>query len=98
MISEFFGIHGQLSLYGGNRGRTLMVSGLLIADSVPGLAAVAAALEDFADGQVHTLTDDWGRSFSNVTYSNEFQPSEEGPKYSNQGWCLPYRAIFHGLT
>ncbi len=100
MISAFFGLQGTLALSGGTRGRTLLVTGVLIADS---MAALNVAEEvwggtQFNDGNVHTLVDDRGRVFENLLYVGSFQPSAEGPKATATGWLLPFRISFQGLT
>ncbi len=100
MISEFFGIQGQLALFGGTRGRTLLVTGVLVASTIAGLNALEEVWggEQFQDGNVHTLIDDRGRVFENVIYTGQFQPSADGPKAMSNGWLIPYRIAFQGLT
>ncbi len=100
MISEFFGIQGQLALFGGTRGRTLLVTGVLVASTIAGLNALEEVWggEQFNDGNVHTLIDDRGRVFENLIYTGQFQPSADGPKAMWNGWLIPYRIAFQGLT
>ncbi len=100
MISEFFGLQGQVALYGGTRGRTLLVTGVLIASTIAGLNALEEVWggEQFNDGNVHTLVDDRGRVFENLIFTGMFQPSADGPKPTSSGWLIPYRLSFSGLT
>ena len=68
-INEFFGINGQQTLFGGTRGRTFAISGVLSAPDIPTLNAVEATFLSYADGLPHTLVDNRGRSWSNVIFS-----------------------------
>lgn len=97
--SQFFGVNGQQTLFGGSRGRMFMISGVLVANDYPGIAAAEANLLSFADGNAHTLIDNWGRSWPNVVFKAEYQPFDQGPRpLAGGGLCLPYRAVFYGLT
>jgi hypothetical protein len=98
-LNEFFGINGVQTLFGGTRGRTFMISGVLIGDDVPTINALEAALLSFADGLPHTLVDDRGRTFGNVIFRGEYQPFEQGPRLlAGGGYALPYKAVMMGLT
>jgi hypothetical protein len=98
-MNEFFGINGVQTLFGGARGRTLLISGVLIANDLPDINAAEAALLSFADGLPHTLIDDRGRAFGNVIFKGEYQSFEQGPRLlAGGGWCLPYKCSMMGLT
>jgi hypothetical protein len=94
----FFGVTGMTSLFGGGRGRTFEVTGLLVGSDVPSVIVAEGALLACADGIARTFVDTQGRSWPNVIFDGEYQPSAEGPKPTDFGWCLPYRCILHGLT
>jgi hypothetical protein len=98
-INEFFGINGQQTLFGGTRGRTFVISGVLSAPDIPTLNAVEATLLSYADGLTHTLVDNRGRSWFNVIFAGVYVPSSQGPcPVAGGGWCLPYRLVMTGLT
>jgi hypothetical protein len=94
----FFGISGVVALYGGSRGRTFQVDGVLVGDDLPSVIAAEGVLLSYADGIARTFTDTQGRSWPNVIFEGEYQPLPEGPKATDFGWCLPYRCMLHGLS
>lgn len=94
----FFGQDGVTSLYGGSRGRTFEVAGVLVGGDLPGAIAAEGFLLSYADGIARTFVDTQGRAWPNVTFEGEYHPSPEGPKATDFGWCLPYRCVLHGLT
>ncbi len=94
----FFGVTGTTSLFGGGRGRTFEVSGVLIGPDLTTVLAAEASLLSFADGIARTFIDTQGRAWPNVIFEGEYQPSPDGPKAMDRGWCLPYRCALHGLT
>ncbi len=100
MISAFFGLAGTLALHGGTRGRTLLVTGVLVGSTMDALNVAEEVWggTQFNDGRVHTLVDDRGRVFQNLIYTGQFQPSAEGPKPYPNGWLLPFHISFQGLT
>jgi hypothetical protein len=98
-INHYFGIDGQQTLFGGTRGRTFIISGVLWASSISALNAIEATLLSYADGLTHTLVDNRGRSWPNVIFRGEYAPSPMGPSpLAGGGWCLPYRLVMEGLT
>jgi len=98
-MNEFFGINGMQTLFGGQRGRTLLISGVLIGDTLLDINAAEGSLLSFADGLPHTLTDDRGRTFDNIIFKGEYQSFEQGPRLlAGGGWCLPYKLTMTGLT
>ena len=98
-INHFFGVDGQQTLFGGVRGRTFIISGVLSASNMPTLNAVEATLLSYADGLTHTLVDNRGRIWPNVIFRGEYMPSPMGPRpLAGGGWCLPYRLVMDGLT
>ncbi len=98
-INHFFGMDGQQTLFGGTRGRTFIISGVLSAASLPALNSVEATLLSYADGLTHTLVDNRGRTWPNVIFRGEYSPSPTGPRpLAGGGWCLPYRLVMEGLT
>ncbi len=96
--NEFLGVTGLTSLYGGGRGRTFEVTGVLVGSNLTVVIAAEGALLAYADGIARTFVDTQGRAWPNVIFEGEYQPSPEGPKITDFGWCLPYRCILHGLT
>ena len=96
--NSFFGVTGTQTLYGGGRGRMFLVSGVLVGNSLTALNAAEATLQGYADGIARPLVDPRGRVWENVLYKGEFVPDPKGPYPTPDGWALPYRAVFHGLT
>jgi hypothetical protein len=97
-VNAFFGVTGTQSLYGGGRGRTFLIRGLLIGATINDLNAAESLLQSYADGVARTLVDPRGRSWFNVIFRGEFIPDSRGPYPTAAGWALPYKAVFHGLT
>ena len=97
-LNHFFGVSGSVTLYGGGRGRVFLVSGVLTADDLADLNAAEALLVSYADGIARTLVDTRGRAWANVIFRGEFRTAAGGPKATDTGCCLPYKAVFHGLT
>jgi hypothetical protein len=98
-INQYFGINGRQTLFGGTRGRTFIISGVLTAQDIATLNLVEATLLSFADGLTHILVDNRGRTWPNVTFRGEYAPSPMGPRpLAGGGWCLPYRLVMEGLT
>ena len=62
------------------------------------MIAAEGVLLAYADGIARTFVDTQGRAWPNVIFEGEYQPSPEGPKPTDFGWCLPYRCVLHGLT
>lgn len=98
-INEYFGLSGRQALYGGGRGRSFQVSGVLQATNLQTLAALESELLSFADGQPHVLVDNLGRIWTNVVFPGEYDPSPMGPRpAAGGGWCLPYTLKLEGLV
>jgi hypothetical protein len=106
-VEAFFGVPGMLSVFGGTRGRTFQVSGVLFDVDLPSLNAdedifTPGVNGSVADGIARPLADTRGRTWANVVYIGEFQPDPMGPRPAvwagTGGWALPYRAVFHGLS
>lgn len=94
----FFGVSGMTSLFGGGRGRTFEIAGVLVSSDLSGVIAAEGSLLSYADGIARTFVDTQGRAWPNVIFEGEYQASPEGPKSTDFGWCLPYRCILRGLT
>lgn len=106
-ISEFFGVDGQFSLYGGKRGRHFMVRGHLYGSNIAALNAAEAVFDtsqdgNIADGVARTLVTPRGVVYENVIYRGEYEPDERGPLLgytpAGFGYTLKYALMLHGLT
>ena len=106
-VEAFFGVPGMLSVFGGTRGRTFQVSGVLYDVDLETLNAdedifTPGVTGTVADGIARPLFDTRGRTWANVVYLGQFQPDPMGPRPGVWarlgGWALPYRAVFHGLS
>lgn len=106
-VEAFFGVPGMLSVFGGSRGRSFQISGVLFDFDIPSLNAdedvfTPGVSGSLADGVARTLLDTRGRSWANVVYMGQFQPDPMGPRPAvcgfGAGWALAYKAVFHGLS
>src|SRR5262245_18886205 len=82
----FFGVTGMTSLFGGGRGRTFEVTGVLVGSNLPSLISAEGALLACADGIARTFVDTQDRAWPNVIVEGEYQHSAEGPKPTDFGW------------
>ena len=96
-IGGYFGQNGLTSLNGGLRGRRFRIEGVLVGTDLPTTIAAEALLLGFGDGYGHAFIDTQGRTWSNMLLIG-YHPSPEGPKSTDQGWCLPYECELRGLT
>lgn len=95
--NEFFGVNGTQTVFGGTRGAVLQVTGILgnTGYDVGSLNVAEANLLSYADGNIHTIVDDRGRTWNNVVFKAEYQPDPKGIMFAaGGGWCLSYHAIF----
>ena len=106
-LEAFFGVPGLLSVFGGARGRTFQISGVLFDVDLPTLnldedVFTPGVNGNVADGIARPLADTRGRTWANVIYLGQFTPDPNGPRPAvwsgSSGWALPYRAVFHGLS
>jgi hypothetical protein len=98
-MNQYFGIDGQQTLFGGTRGRTFVISGVLSAPNLASLNTVESTLLSYADGSTHTLVDNRGRVWPNVIFRGEYRPSSVGPRpLAGGGWCLAYQLVMQALT
>jgi hypothetical protein len=99
-INTFFGINGVTLVWGGSRGRTFTVSGVLVGADIPSLAQAEAILTSYDDGIARIFTDTWGRAWPAVVFSGQYQPDPQGPQILCDGsgsWGLPYRCTLYSL-
>jgi hypothetical protein len=106
-LEAFFGVPSMMSVFGGTRGRTFNISGVLYDVDLPTLNSdedifTPGVDGSVADGVARPLFDTRGRTWANVIYLGQFQPDPMGPRPAvwsgSAGWALPYRAVFHGLS
>jgi hypothetical protein len=104
-IDAFFGVGGTVSLFGGSRGRVFLIGGVLFANeefddasTIATINSLEGIIHSYADGVARILTDTRGNAWPFVVFRDEFQPDPMGCRPAgDQGWCLPYKCIFHGL-
>jgi hypothetical protein len=94
----YFGVTGITALWGGGRGRSFQINGVLHGPDLPTVIALEAVLLSYADGIARVFTDTQGRTWANVIFDGEYKPNPEGPKITDFGWCLPYSCVLHGLS
>lgn len=97
-VNTFFGVNGEVTLFGGTRGRTFEVDGVFTATTLAGIFAAEAALLSFADGNNHTYTDTQGRVWTGVQFRNEYTPDPIGPHPTGTGWCMAFRCVLRGTA
>jgi hypothetical protein len=90
----FVGLDGELVLDLGLRSRGLRHTGRLQAASAAELDALISDIDSTADGQLHTLVDNHGRSFPRVLIE-EFQAA--GPIQHGRGFWCDYTVQFRQL-
>src|SRR4029078_1921252 len=56
-INTYFGVSGTQSLFGGGRGRTFVIRGILLGSTLEELNAAEDAFHGYADGVARTLVD-----------------------------------------
>jgi len=92
-INTFFGYSGVQSLWGGQRGRVIEVSGLLAASTAAGCLALRDSLRTLDDGVARVLTDNTGTTYPFTVYTGAFQQTGKFGVFAGQV-VMPYRAIF----
>lgn len=97
-ISAFFGQDGLLSQYGGSRGRTFLITGVLEDVDIDSLNADEGAILAYQGPSTNTFTDTRGNSWPNVVFDGQFVPDPMGPKPTDTGWCLAYKMVLRGLS
>lgn len=94
-VNAFFGIGGLQSLYGGSRGRTFLISGVLAGTDDADLSAAEANLNSYVDGIARVLVDTRGRSWPSVILRppevGQIIAAADGSRY------LPYQMTALGL-
>jgi len=81
----FAGLDGELVLDLGARSRTIVQQGRLQAATAAGLHATLAAIDAYADGAFHTLTDNHGHLYERVLLES-FEPTTPVAR-GNDFWC-----------
>jgi hypothetical protein len=103
----FFGVPGELSLFGGTRARTFNISGVLFDEDLDLVTGdenlfLPGTPGSIADGIARTLVDTQNRTWLNVIYLGQYQRDPKGPQRGvwagDFGWIIPYRVVFHGLA
>jgi hypothetical protein len=98
-ITTFFGLSGNMALFGGGRGRGFLITGVLPGDSPAGCVAVENLMLSYADGIARTLVDTVGITWPNVVFHGDYQRTASQQYMPFEaGWILPYKAVFIGLT
>ena len=95
-INEFFGVDGCQSLFGGTRGSSFFVEGVLEGSDASDLSSQVRAFDNIDDGVGRDLVDSYGVTWSNVLFRS-FEPGERVIQDANAFW-LPYKALFQALT
>jgi hypothetical protein len=100
--NEYFGISGEQSLFGGQRGRSFTVSGLVMASDFGNLESIKEEILSFADGLTHTLVDTLGNTWFNVILTNEWEwtgiPRPTFASGFGTGIGRPYTLKMRGIT
>lgn len=95
--ATFFGISGVLATWGGSRGRTFYVEGVLTGADFNELALAEELIESYNDGIARVFTDTWGVDWAYVVYRGEYQRTGK-PLFTSTGVCQPYKMVLHGLV
>lgn len=97
-VDAYPGINGVTSLMMGSRGRSFLVRGILVSDSIFDLAAAKAFLESYADGIGRTFVDTDGTSWPNVLLEGPVQYDQRGPRPCPDGWLIEFACMLTGLS
>lgn len=101
-INEFFGVSGLQSLFGGERGSVLTVTGVFFGASAADVIAQETRLLTYRDGIARTITDNWGTVYPGFIFSGRYQRDDSNitparTSFGLWGWGLPYTVVFEGL-
>src|SRR5271166_4190835 len=66
--NTFFGLNGVVTLMGGTRGRLFNIEGCFTGNNMAACVTARNFLLSFADGLGHSLTDNFGTTWSNVIF------------------------------
>ena len=99
-VNAFFGVNGVQALFGGTRGRTFFIKGVLGGPTQMSVQDSRDVIDSFDDGLFHVLVDTAGNGWQNVQYLSEFTWESDRYFYSFgvQAWVRPYKLIMHGRT
>jgi len=98
-LDQFFGVSGNLALWGGTRGRMFLISGVFQEVDIETLNADEAVIMGFADGIARPLFDTRGRLWQNVIFEGHYAPDPMGPRPTGPGgWAVAYKMSMRGLT
>ncbi|MDE2101006.1 MAG: hypothetical protein KGL39_27415 [Patescibacteria group bacterium] len=96
--NEFFGNTGVQTLFGGGRGRTWEVTGVLVGASQADVVTAEANLLSYADGIARTLVDNFGRTWDNVIFKGQYKADQNSIKPCfPYGYCMAYSLVLEGL-
>lgn len=95
VYTEFFGLDGLYMQFGGSRGRTFFVQGLLAANSDAALTNAIALMLSYDDGVARELVDTRGLTWPQVVFDH-WSPGERF-LHGNGSALLEYRMTFTGL-
>lgn len=97
-LNEFFGVSGQQSLWGGQRGRTFLATGMLFAPTAVAINAMESQFASYAgDGIARVLVDTRGRAWEQVLCES-FAPDGRVKADPTYGYYVTYKAVFRGLV
>jgi hypothetical protein len=101
-LNTYFGVDGQQSLFGGQRGRSFSVRGIFLASSPLQVEQLKQQLLSFSDGLTHTLIDTFGNEWVNVVVTGPFSWQGLMRPMATHGTQLefgrPYTLQMLGLT
>jgi len=97
-LDQFFGVSGNLALFGGTRGVVFAIAGVFQEQDIPTLGEDLAFLRNYADGIARPLADTMGMLWQNVIFEGQLIPDPMGPRPTDTGWAIPYRMTMRGLT
>ncbi len=90
----FSGVDGEFALDQGLRSRVIIQTGRLQSDAAASLGTLILQIEDFIDGQLHTLIDNYSHTYQLVLVEN-FEPTTP-VKHGRGYWCdyeIRYRQL-----
>ena len=97
-LDSYFGIPGQVSLFGGALGYRFQIAGVLQDYDIASLNNDIAFLLSFVDANVHTLLDTSGNTWQNVQFDGEISFDPAGPLITVVGWIRGYSLQMFSLS
>jgi len=103
-LNAFFGVNGVQAIHGGERGVTVLISGVFFGLTEGDVVNQEGLMLSYRDGIARTLVDNFGRVYPNVLLTSTYQPWEHGVKPAYlmsggpiSGFAMSYKMVARSL-